>query len=197
MIVDSAWRQERNATVGSTIELYERPFKLVGVYSPPGGGRLKIPLSTMQDQVGSENRVNTLLVACDDPNQQEQVAMRIKERFANDQIILTRDLPELYMSSVPALNIFLRVVIGVAATISMLVILLAMYTTEPGVQLYTGNFLDGTLTGKGGMTYVKHTAFCLEAEHFPDSVNHPKFPSTILHPGETYHQRTEYRFSTR
>src|SRR5438874_2973368 len=129
VIVDSAWRQERNATVGSTIELYERPFKLVGVYSPPGGGRLKIPLSTMQDQVGSENRVNTILVACDDPNQQEQVAARIKERFANDQIILTRDLPELYMSSVPALNIFLRVVIGVAATISMLVILLAMYTT--------------------------------------------------------------------
>src|SRR5437764_5301810 len=129
VIVDSAWRQERNATVGSTIELYERPFKLVGVYSPPGGGRLKIPLSTMQDQVGSENRVNTILVACDDPNQQEQVAARIKERFANDQIILTRDLPELYMSSVPALNIFLRVVIGVATTISMLVILLAMYTT--------------------------------------------------------------------
>ena len=83
----------------------------------------------MQDQVGSENRVNTILVACDDPNQQEQVAARIKERFANDQIILTRDLPELYMSSVPALNIFLRVVIGVATTISMLVILLAMYTT--------------------------------------------------------------------
>lgn len=129
VIVDSAWRQERNATVGSTIDLYERPFKLVGIYSPPGGGRLKIPLSTMQDQVGSENRVNTILVACDDPNQQEQVAARIKERFANDQIILTRDLPELYMSSVPALNIFLRVVIGVAATISMLVILLAMYTT--------------------------------------------------------------------
>src|SRR5256885_4109364 len=129
VIVDSAWRQERNATVGSTIELYERPLKIVGVYSPPGGGRLKIPLSTMQDQVGSENRVNTILVACDDPNQQEQVAARIKERFTNDQIILTRDLPELYMSSVPALNIFLRVVIGVAATISMLVILLAMYTT--------------------------------------------------------------------
>src|SRR5436305_15205160 len=72
-----------------------------------------------------------------------------------------------------------------------------MYTTEPGVQFYTGNFLDGTLTGKGGMTYAKHTAFCLEAEHYPDSPNHPEFPSSILHPGETYHQRTEYRFSTR
>lgn len=129
VIVDSAWRQERNVAVGSTIDLYERPFKLVGVYSPPGGGRLKIPLATMQDQVGSENRVNTVLVACEDPNQQEEVAARIKERFPDDQIILTRDLPELYMSSVPALNVFLRVVVSVAATISMLVILLAMYTT--------------------------------------------------------------------
>lgn len=129
VIVDAAWQRERNAVVGSTIELYERPFKLVGVYEPPGGGRLKIPLATMQDQVGSENRANTLLVACNDPEQQEQVATAIKEKYPDDQIILTRDLPELYMSSVPALNVFLRVVVGVAATISMLVILLAMYTT--------------------------------------------------------------------
>src|SRR5215510_6513617 len=129
VIVDSAWQKERNAVVGSTIELYERPFKLVGVYEPPGGGRLKISLSTMQDQVGSENRCNTILIACDDPAQQEQVAARIKEKYPEDQIILTRELPELYMSSVPALNVFLKVVVGVAATISMLVILLAMYTT--------------------------------------------------------------------
>jgi len=128
-IIDPAFAQELNVSVGSTIQLYERPFKVVGVYEPPGGGRVKIPLATMQDQVGSENRCNTILVACDDPAQQEQVATRVKERFPDDQIILTRELPELYMSSVPALNIFLRVVVGVAATISMLVILLAMYTT--------------------------------------------------------------------
>ncbi len=72
-----------------------------------------------------------------------------------------------------------------------------MYTTEPGVQFYTGNFLDGTLTGKGGVVYAQHTALCLEAQHFPDSVNHPSFPSVILKPGQTYHQRTEYIFSTR
>ncbi len=129
VIVDSAWQKERSATLGSTIELYERPFKLVGVYGPPGGGRLKIPLATMQDQVGSENRCNTILVAVNDPDKQEQVATAIQERFPQDQVILTRELPELYMSSVPALNVFLRVVVGVAATISMLVILLAMYTT--------------------------------------------------------------------
>jgi aldose 1-epimerase len=73
---------------------------------------------------------------------------------------------------------------------------LEMHTTEPGVQFYTGNFLDGTLTGKGGVVYEQHNAFCLEAQHFPDSVNHPQFPSTILKPGKTYHQRTEYLFST-
>ncbi len=72
-----------------------------------------------------------------------------------------------------------------------------MYTTEPGVQFYTGNFLDGTLTGKYGVVYQQHDSLSLEAQHFPDSVNHPNFPSIILHPGKTYRQRTEYVFSTR
>ncbi len=70
-------------------------------------------------------------------------------------------------------------------------------TTEPGVQLYTGNFLDGTLTGKNGAVYEKNHAICLETQHFPDSVNQPNFPNTILHPGETYRQTTIHRFSTR
>jgi putative ABC transport system permease protein len=129
VIVDSAWQQQRHVTVGSTIQLYERPFRIVGTYEPPGGSSIKMPLSTMQDQVGSENRCNAILIACADPEMQDQVAARIKERFPDDQIIFTRELPELYMSSVPALNVFLRVVVGVAATISTLVILLAMYTT--------------------------------------------------------------------
>lgn len=72
-----------------------------------------------------------------------------------------------------------------------------MYTTEPGVQLYTANFLDGKLKGKDGVAYKKHQAFCLEAQHFPDSVNQPKFPSIILRPGETYTQTTVYKFSTK
>jgi aldose 1-epimerase len=74
---------------------------------------------------------------------------------------------------------------------------MTMYTSEPGVQFYTGNFLDGTLTGKGGEVYKKHAAFCLEAQHYPDSVNKPNFPSVILRPGKVYRQRTEYAFSTR
>ena len=74
---------------------------------------------------------------------------------------------------------------------------LTEYTTEPGVQLYTGNFLDGTNIGKGGKPYVKRSAFCLEAQHFPDSPNHPKFPTTELKPGQVYHQTTIYQFSAR
>lgn len=75
--------------------------------------------------------------------------------------------------------------------------IMEMYTTEPGVQLYTANFLDGKLKGKDGVVYQKHQAFCLEAQHFPDSVNHPDFPSVILRPGETYKQATVYKFSTK
>ncbi len=74
---------------------------------------------------------------------------------------------------------------------------LEMSTTEPGVQFYTGNFLDGKLKGKGGVVYDKQTGFCLEAQHYPDSVNQPKFPSTILRPGQTYTQTTIYKFSAR
>lgn len=72
---------------------------------------------------------------------------------------------------------------------------LEVYTTEPGIQLYTGNFLDGKLRGAGGNVYEQHTGFCLETQHFPDSVNQPNFPSTILRPGETYRSRTVFKFA--
>jgi aldose 1-epimerase len=68
-------------------------------------------------------------------------------------------------------------------------------TTEPGLQFYTGNFLDGTFKGIGGKVYPRRSAFCMETQHFPDSPNHPAFPSTTLKPGETYHSETVYRFS--
>lgn len=70
-------------------------------------------------------------------------------------------------------------------------------TTEPGVQLYTANYLDGRFVGKGGKAYQKHFGFCLECQHFPDSVNQPHFPPVILYPGEKYTQRTVHRFSVR
>lgn len=71
-----------------------------------------------------------------------------------------------------------------------------IHTTEPGIQLYTANYLDGSLTGKGGAVYAKRHAFCLETQHFPDSVHHPGFPPIILQPGETYRQTTVHRFLT-
>ncbi|MEI6667673.1 MAG: aldose epimerase family protein [Acidobacteriota bacterium] len=70
-------------------------------------------------------------------------------------------------------------------------------TTEPGVQLYTGNFLDGTATGKTGVAYKKQFGFCLETQHFPDSINHPAFPPTVLEPGRTFKSTTVYRFSAK
>jgi len=72
---------------------------------------------------------------------------------------------------------------------------LEVETTEPGLQFYSGNFLDGTIQGKGGRPYEHRSGFCLETQHFPDSPNQPGFPSTILRPGEEYRTRTIYRFS--
>jgi aldose 1-epimerase len=68
-------------------------------------------------------------------------------------------------------------------------------TTQPGVQFYSGNKLDGSLIGKGGQRYVPHSGLCLETQHFPDSPNQPQFPSTVLRPGNGYHQTTTYRFT--
>jgi aldose 1-epimerase len=75
--------------------------------------------------------------------------------------------------------------------------ILKVSTTEPGIQLYTANYLDGRFTGKGGKVYRKNYGFCLECQHFPDSVNHPNFPSVILNPGQKYTQTTVHQFSTR
>ena len=73
---------------------------------------------------------------------------------------------------------------------------LEVFTTEPGIQLYSGNFLDGSVTGKSGKPYVKRGAFCLETQHFPDSPNQPGFPPVVLRPGETYRHTTVYRVTT-
>ena len=128
-IIDPVWKQQRHSEVGGTVQLFERPFKIVGVYEPPGGGRIKIPLSTIQEQEGGEGRASAILVACVDSAKQDDVAAQIRQRFPDDQIIFTRDLPDIYASGVPALNVFIKVVVAIAASISMLVILLAMYTT--------------------------------------------------------------------
>jgi aldose 1-epimerase len=72
---------------------------------------------------------------------------------------------------------------------------LEVLTTQPGMQFYSGNFLDGTIIGKRGRQYVKYSACCFEPQHFPDSPNHPSFPTTVLKPGEQFRQTTVFRFS--
>lgn len=72
-----------------------------------------------------------------------------------------------------------------------------VFTTEPGLQFYSGNFLDGTITGKGGQVYKQRYGFCLETQHFPDSPNKPKFPSTVLKPGQHYTSTTIYKFAVK
>ncbi|MCP4708764.1 MAG: galactose-1-epimerase, partial [Planctomycetes bacterium] len=74
---------------------------------------------------------------------------------------------------------------------------MTIHTTEPGIQFYSGNFLDGTITGKGGKVYQHRFGFCLETQHFPDSPNQPEFPSTELYPGLTYTHTTVHKFTTR
>src|SRR5205085_2290808 len=113
-IVDSVWKEQRKVKTGDAVKVYGRDFRIVGIYEPPGGGRIKIPLSTMQDQVGSEGFCSAILVSCKNPSEQEAVAERIKQVSPDDQIIFTRDLPELYATGVPALNVFIDVVVGVA-----------------------------------------------------------------------------------
>jgi aldose 1-epimerase len=71
---------------------------------------------------------------------------------------------------------------------------LEILTTEPGIQLYTSNWFDGSLTGKCGKPHTNHTAFCLETQHYPDSMNHPEFPNVILRPGEEYKSQTTWKF---
>jgi aldose 1-epimerase len=75
--------------------------------------------------------------------------------------------------------------------------ILEVQTTQPGVQFYTANFLDGSLVGKNGERYQQHNGFCLETQHYPDSVNQPAFPSVIVTPGQTYRQTAVFRFSAR
>jgi aldose 1-epimerase len=70
-----------------------------------------------------------------------------------------------------------------------------IWSTEPGLQFYSGNFLDGSIIGKGGQVYPHRGAFCMEPQHYPDSPNHPEFPSVVLHPGDVYHNTIEYKFS--
>ena len=128
-IIDTAFQQQKSLKVGDAIRMYERDFRIVGTYEPAAGARIKIPLATMQEQLGGEGKVTAFLVKIAEGQDERAVAERLHQRFPDNQILLTKELEELYMQGFPALNVFLNVFIGVAAVISALVILLTMYTT--------------------------------------------------------------------
>ena len=129
-IIDTGFQAQKNFKIGDRLNMYERDFIIVGTYEPAAGARVKIPLATMQKQlVGDESKVSSFLIKIGQGFTPEQVAVNLHQRFPDNQILLTSQIEELYMSGVPALNIFLNVIIGVAAFISALVILLTMYTT--------------------------------------------------------------------
>lgn len=129
VVCDAAWMLQKNLSIGDDILLYEQNFKLVGVYEPSAGARIKIPLATMQTQLGSEGRASEIFVKIKDGFTAETVAANIQAKFPDNQIFLTKELEVLYMQGFPALTVFLNVVIGVAGAISALIILLTMYTT--------------------------------------------------------------------
>ena len=128
-IIDTGFQKQKNFKIGDVINLWERDFTIVGTYEPAAGARIKIPLGVMQKQLGGEDKASAFLVKIKNGFATEQIAERLHSQFPDNQILLAKDLPELYMSSIPALNVFLNVIIGVAAIISALVILLTMYTT--------------------------------------------------------------------
>ena len=129
VICDTAWAQQKKLSVGDQVPMYDRMFTLVGFFEPSAGSRTKISLLSLQTQLGSEGKVSAILAKVKPDAVQDKVAEAIQQRFPDTQVILTRDLEELYMQGFPALNVFLNVVIGVAGAISALIILLTMYTT--------------------------------------------------------------------
>lgn len=129
MMSDTAWLERRKMNIGDKFSIYDRDFEIVGTYEPSAGARIKIPLSTMQVQLGSEGKVSGFLVKVKEGVEAQTVGDNLHARYPDNRILLTSELEELYMQGLPALNVFLDVVIGVAAVISGLIILLTMYTT--------------------------------------------------------------------
>ncbi len=128
-IVDVDYAEKQHASVGSELDLFGQAFRVVGIYAPESGPRIKIPLAAMQEYTGGSDRCSAFLVKVQNLQEQELVAQRIKEKFPDRRVILTRDLPAIYAQATPAINTFLNVVVGLEAVISVLVILLTMYTT--------------------------------------------------------------------
>ena len=128
-IIDFKHAANRNIKVGDKINGLGRELTVVGIYEPEAGARIKIPLATMQEALGAPGKCSMIFVKCQNPGEQEAMAARILEKFPGYSFILTRELPQLFANSSAGLNVFLNVVKGLATVISLLVILLTMYTT--------------------------------------------------------------------
>lgn len=127
-IVDEVYA--RKTKIGDRLNALDREFTVIGVYAPEAGARIKIPLATMQEALNAEGKCSMILIKCENPEEQEAVARRIDEQFPGQfRILFTQDLPEMFATGFSAFNVFLNLVAGLAAVISLLVILLTMYTT--------------------------------------------------------------------
>ena len=128
-IVDFKEATNRKIKIGDTIKGLGRDLKVVGIYEPEAGARVKVPITTMQEALGAQGKCSMIFVKCRSANDQEVVAARILEKYPDYRALFTRDLPQLFATGFSGFNVFLNVVKGLATVISLLVILLTMYTT--------------------------------------------------------------------
>jgi putative ABC transport system permease protein len=128
-IIDFREAANHRVKVGDKIKALGRDMTVVGIYEPEAGCRVKIPLTTMQEVLGAAGKCSMIFVKCQNAAEQEAVAARILEKFPGYSYVLTRDLPRLFATGIASFNVFLNVVKGLATVISLLIILLTMYTT--------------------------------------------------------------------
>lgn len=128
-IVDFKYALEHKTKIGDKLTGLGHEFTIVGIYEPESGARIKVPLSAMQEALAAQTKCSMIFVKCANPEEQDQVAQRILEKFPEYRVLFTRELPTLFATGFSAFNAFLNVVKGLAVVISVLVILLTMYTT--------------------------------------------------------------------
>lgn len=128
-IVDSVEAARKDRKIGDIIEGLGKQLKIIGVYDPPAASRTKVPLATLQEARVAPDKCSMILVKCHSPEEQEAVARRILDKNEEFRILFTRDLPNLFASGFAGFNVFLNLVAGLAIIISMLIILLTMYTS--------------------------------------------------------------------
>lgn len=130
VVIDETKAHDNNFTVGSVIKLFgNQPYRVTGIYSPEAGPRVKMSLAAMQDALEAPGKSTWIYVKCRDTNQQVEVAQRLNQALPGNKIQFTRDVFTSIETSIPFLGLFLKVLVGLAAVVSALVVMLAMYTT--------------------------------------------------------------------